>query len=77
MNKKTTGNEIVCCENCGRDVHGGPYCGRCAGRGGRPSAGDGFRDRQGWRDVRVIAGSEMPDDEDNETLLSELQWNGA
>jgi len=74
---KGQANEIVTCEGCGRDVHGGPYCAKCVGRGGRAHAGDGFRDRQGWRDVRVIAGSEMPDDEDDEMLLSELQWHGA
>jgi len=74
---KSQSNEIVTCEGCGRDTHGGPYCGKCVGRGGRARAGEAFHGRQGWRDVRVIAGSEMPDDEDDEMLLSELQWNGA
>ena len=69
--------EIVNCQGCGRDTHGGPYCVRCIGRGGRAQVGDGFRDRQGWRDVRVIAGSEAPDYEDDEMLPSERQWHGA
>ena len=69
-------NQIVTCEGCGRDVQGGPYCGKCVGRGGKARVGDGFRDRQGWRDVRVIGGSEISDDEVDEMPISELQWDG-
>ena len=70
-------NEIVSCEGCGRDVHGGPYCGKCVGQGGRARAGEGFLDRHGWRDARVIAGGEiLADQEDDESFHSERQWHG-
>jgi hypothetical protein len=58
--------EIVCCKNCGRDVRGGPCCGKCTGRGGRARFGEGFRDRQGSRDICVISSSEIFDGEDDD-----------
>jgi hypothetical protein len=69
--------EIVCCKSCGRDVRGGPYCGKCTGRGGRSRAGEGCRDRHNWRDARVIAVGDILADKDDWSFRSERQWHGA